>query len=213
MVIPCKPDERRGLWMRAPSQPKDFCRPRSQAATLMHVCELPSGTKEPAMSEAIANLQAAQGRAIASRPRVGGFPYLAETLRSSGVTRNVWQLPACQSLYLTELGAVIQQGTPLASGNFDVPRFDQHALATALRTDQAGESSFPQFLSAIWHAGVIRYDVDLVERFVTYYGAEGESYVERYPAVTLQAPLMTGSQDHRESRTRIVSPFRKLRSS
>lgn len=137
------------------------------------------------MSEAIANLQAAQERAIAGRPRVGGFPYLAETLRCAGVTRNVWQLPACQSMYLTELGTVIQQGTPLASGTFDVPRFDQHALATALRTDQAGKSSFPQFLSATWQAGVIRYDVDLVERFVTYYGADGESYVEHYPAVSL----------------------------
>ena len=84
------------------------------------------------MSEAIANLQAAQARALAGRPSVGGFPYLAETLRSAGVTRNIWQLPACQSLYLTKLGAVIQQGTPLASGSFEVPRFDRQALIMAL---------------------------------------------------------------------------------
>ena len=29
MVIPCKSFERRSLWMRAQSQPEDFCRPRS----------------------------------------------------------------------------------------------------------------------------------------------------------------------------------------
>lgn len=137
------------------------------------------------MSDAIAHLQAAQARAMAGRPRVGGFPYLAETLRRAGVTRNLWQLPACQSLYLTARGPVLQQGTPLVSGSVEVPRFDQQALLLALRTDQAGESSFPVFLQAAWHAGVVSYDVDLVERCVTYFGCDGESYVEHYPAVAL----------------------------
>ncbi|HET6247854.1 MAG TPA: hypothetical protein VFE47_09160 [Tepidisphaeraceae bacterium] len=37
------------------------------------------------MSDAIENLTAAQRRAMAGRPRVGGFPYLAEVLRRAGV--------------------------------------------------------------------------------------------------------------------------------
>ena len=41
------------------------------------------------MSKAIENLQAAQQRAMAIRPKVGGFPYLAEALRQAGVTRNL----------------------------------------------------------------------------------------------------------------------------
>lgn len=133
------------------------------------------------MSEAISNLQAAQQRAMAGRPRVGGFPYLAETLRCAGVTRNVWHLPACTSLYLTNLGALVQQGAPLVVGAVDVPCFDEQALVAAIRADQAGESTFPQFLLAAWHAGVVRYEVDFAERHVTYEGATGESYVERYP--------------------------------
>jgi uncharacterized protein YbcV (DUF1398 family) len=68
----------------------------------------------------------------------------------------------------------------------DVPLFDQAALITALRTDQAGESSFPEFLVATWNAGVVRYDVDLVERTVTYYGCNDEAYVEAYPAITIE---------------------------
>ena len=56
------------------------------------------------MSKAIENLEAAQRHAMAIRPRVGGFPYLAETLRRAGVTRNFWFLPACQSLFLTTKG-------------------------------------------------------------------------------------------------------------
>src|SRR4051812_632103 len=118
------------------------------------------------MSNAIVNLQAAQQHAMAIRPKVGGFPYLAETLRRAGVTRNIWTLPACQSLYLTTTGPVVVQGIPLMTGVADVPPFDQAALITALRTDQAGESSFPEFLAATWKAGVVRYDVDLIGRTV-----------------------------------------------
>jgi uncharacterized protein YbcV (DUF1398 family) len=138
------------------------------------------------MSKAIENLKAAQQRAMSGRPKVGGFPYLADTLRRAGVRRNVWFLPACESLYLTEDGPVVVQGAPLVSGAADVPPFDQQALVKALRIDQAGESSFPEFLDASWRAGVVRYDVDLVNRTVTYYGCDDEEYVEQYPALEAQ---------------------------
>ncbi len=135
------------------------------------------------MSKAIDNLQDAQQRAMAGRPKVGGFPYLAETLRRAGVTRNLWFLPACQSLYLTKHGPVATQGTPLVSGTVDVPPFNRDALIAALRTDQAGNSSFQEFLAASWRAGVVRYDVDFAARKVGYYGCNGEEYSEDYPAV------------------------------
>jgi uncharacterized protein YbcV (DUF1398 family) len=138
------------------------------------------------MSKAIGNLQAAQQRAMAVRPKVGVFPYLAETLRCAGVTRNLWFLPACESLYLTEQGSVVTQGTPLVTGTVDVPPFDREALITALRTDQAGKSTFPEFLAASWRAGVVRYDVDFIARKVAYYGSNGEEYVEEYPTVKLE---------------------------
>lgn len=137
------------------------------------------------MSTAIENLQAAQQRAMAGRPKVGGFPFLAETLRRAGVTRNHWFLPACQSLYLTQDGPVVIRGTPLISGTADVPPFNQEALVAALRTDQAGKSTFPEFLLASWRAGVVRYDVDFAARTCSYYGCKGEEYVEEYPAVSI----------------------------
>jgi uncharacterized protein YbcV (DUF1398 family) len=136
-------------------------------------------------SKAIANLQAAQQRAIAGRPKVGGFPYLAETLRSAGVTRNTWFLPACESLYLTADGPVVMQGVPLVTGAADVPPFSEDSLVQALRIDQAGESSFPEFLAATWRAGVVRYEVDFNERIVTYCGCNGETYAEQYPSVDI----------------------------
>jgi uncharacterized protein YbcV (DUF1398 family) len=137
------------------------------------------------MSKAIERLEAAQKQAMAGRPKVGGFPYLAETLRRAGVTRNVWSLPACQSLYLTDEGPVITQGTPLLSGTVDVPPFSRDSLIAALRTDQGGNSTFPEFLAACWRSGVVRYDVDFGARTVAYYGCHGEEYTEDYPSVEL----------------------------
>jgi uncharacterized protein YbcV (DUF1398 family) len=137
------------------------------------------------MSTAIDNLNAAIERAATIRPKVDGFPYLAESLRQAGVTRNVWSLPACQSLFLTGRGPVMMQGTPLISGTVDVPAFDLEALIRALRIDQAGESTFPEFLAASWRAGVVSYDVDFAARKVAYQGPNGEEYVEAYPVVKL----------------------------
>jgi uncharacterized protein YbcV (DUF1398 family) len=132
------------------------------------------------MSKAIDNLGAALERAMAVRPKVGGFPHLAEALYQAGVIRNVWTLPSCQSLYLTKDGPVVFQSAPLTTGFADVPRFNQDALITALRTDQAGNSTFPEFLASSWRAGCVRYDVDFEARTVTYYGCNGEEYVENY---------------------------------
>ena len=67
------------------------------------------------MSKAIENLQEAFRKAMANRPKVGGFPHLAESLRRAGVTRNLWTLPACQSLYLTQDGPVVMPASPLTS--------------------------------------------------------------------------------------------------
>ena len=74
---------------------------------------------------------------------------------------------------------------PLVNGAVDVPVFDEAALIKALRVDQAGESTFPEFLTASWRAGVVRYDVDLEVRTVAYQGCNGEEYIEAYRAVTV----------------------------
>jgi uncharacterized protein YbcV (DUF1398 family) len=137
------------------------------------------------MSKAVDNIMKAMERGAAIRPKVGGFPYLAESLRQAGATRNIWSLPACQSLFLTDEGPVVMLGAPLVSGAVDVPAFDRDALTAALRADQAGMSTFPEFLEASWRAGVVRYDVDFAARTVAYLGCNGEEYIEAYPAVQI----------------------------
>lgn len=132
-------------------------------------------------------LIAAQKQAMSLRPKVGGFPVLAEVLRRAGVQLNSWSLPSCQSVFLMEEGAVVQQGTPLVTGTHEIPEFDRTALIKAIRADQEGRSTFPEFLAASWNAGVIGYDADFLQRKVTYYGTNGESYEEKYPAVDIKS--------------------------
>jgi uncharacterized protein YbcV (DUF1398 family) len=135
------------------------------------------------MTKITDKLLEAQKYAISIRPKAGGFPVLAEVLRQAGVRMNRWSLPSCQSVYVMEEGSVVQQGTPLITGTLEIPRFDREALITALRTDQEGRSTFPEFLQATWKAGVIGYDVDFAAHKVIYYGVDGDSYSEEYPAV------------------------------
>ncbi|WP_037619833.1 DUF1398 domain-containing protein [Streptomyces aureus] len=137
------------------------------------------------MTDAMDRLQAAMARADAVRPQVGGFPYLAEALRQAGVTRCRMAVPSNAMLYVTDAGPVAVQGEPLITGMVDVPPFDREALVAALRADQAGRTTFPEFVRGCWAAGIVGYGVDLAARTCTYYGADDDSYVESYPAVQL----------------------------
>ena len=137
------------------------------------------------MSTLSKKLVEAQKHAMSIRPKEGGFPVLAEVLRQAGVHINSWSLPSCQSIFLMDEGAVVQQGTPLVTGTHDIPEFDEDAVIAAIRADQKGKSTFPEFLQAAWNAGVIGYDADFMERKVTYFGSNGESYEEDYPAVKI----------------------------
>lgn len=136
-------------------------------------------------SDAIVTLNAALGEAAARRPTVGGFPYFAETLHRNGVHQFTYWLPAMQCLYRTDLGAVLTQDAPLHQGIHDVPEFDEAALVSALRADQAGQTTFPEFAEAAWRAGVVHFVVDLDERSCTYVGLDGQTYVERFAAVAV----------------------------
>lgn len=124
--------------------------------------------------------------AIANRPKVGGFPYLAEALRQAGVTRYVYSLPSCQCIYFTDSGSVASVMPALVSELTEVPDFDKDAFIAILRKSQRGDSTFPEFLKDSWEAGVTHYEADLIRRRVSYYGATGESYVEDYAAVDVK---------------------------
>ncbi len=82
------------------------------------------------MSKAVANLDTAQHKAMARRPKVG-IPHQAETLHRAGVNRSSWFLPACEGLYLTQGGPVVTQGAALVAGAVAVPSFNRDAFSAA----------------------------------------------------------------------------------
>jgi uncharacterized protein YbcV (DUF1398 family) len=128
-------------------------------------------------------LESAMAYAMAHRPKVGGFPFLAECMRLAGIQKNIWHLPGCTSIYIMKEGSLVQQGEPLVSGATEIPVFNEELLVSAIRADQSGETTFPEFLVSAWQAGVVGYEVDLEERKVSYFGIKRERYVESYPKV------------------------------
>lgn len=132
-----------------------------------------------------AQVAAAQQRGFAARPKIGGFPYLAEAMRQGGILRHEFIVPTATSLYTTTGGsAVIPSGQPVVTEPSDVPAWDQSALVRAIDADKQG-GEFPAFVAACWQAGVVRWIIDTTERTCTYVGAAGDQYVENYPAVEL----------------------------
>jgi uncharacterized protein YbcV (DUF1398 family) len=127
----------------------------------------------------------AQARGAEIRPKVGGFPYLAESLRLAGVTHIDVTVPSWTTVLTTAEGSVVQQGTPMTTATTEVPSFDLDAFVAGLRADQAGHITFPEWMEASWRAGVVWYRVDLSARTCTYRSPAGDSYVEHYPAVDL----------------------------
>lgn len=134
----------------------------------------------------VADVAAARDHGMRIRPAVGGFPYLAEAFRRAGVERLDFVVPSATTVYTTGRGEVVEQGDVLVSGTSVIAPFDEQALVTALRADQEGRATFPEFVAAAWRAGVLSWTVDLVSRTCTYRSARGDrTYVESYPAVDL----------------------------
>lgn len=119
------------------------------------------------------------------RPKIGGFPYLAECLREEGFTKNTWYLPSGDSFYFTKEDSLVVPGKPLIGDITTYPTYSEEKLINALRADQSGKTTFPEFLMNTWKAGVVKYEVHFIERYVIYYGANNEEYKETYPAVEI----------------------------
>lgn len=142
------------------------------------------------LSATTQRLTATFEKAMRVVPKVGSFPVLAEVLRREGVLFNYWYLPSCSSLYRTTYGDLVTQMPPLVTGTHQIAPFNRDALIEAIRADQTGETVFPQFLSDIYAAGVVAYDVDFERRRCVYYGINRavDFYEESYPAVEVEVP-------------------------
>ncbi|MFD7441294.1 DUF1398 family protein [Streptomyces sp. NPDC059909] len=136
-------------------------------------------------TSAITNPQRALERAAAVRPEVGGFPSSPNPCARPESAAAAWPCRRTRCRTSPTPGHVAVQGEPLVTGSVDIAPFDRQALIAALRAGQGGETTFPEFVHGCRKAGVLRYDVDLHGRTCTYYGADGGSCTETYPAVEI----------------------------
>ena len=60
--------------------------------------------------------------------------------------------------------------------------FSDHALVAALRAIQAGQIPYVEFLRRIMVAGCVGYVVNITGKRAMYFGRNGESYLEVFPA-------------------------------
>ncbi len=137
------------------------------------------------MTDLFSILDNALARGTRLRPKVGGFPYLAESLRQAGVRSYRFDVPSASIIYITDGGAALRPGAPLFGDWTEIAEFDEMALIDAIRADQRGETAFPDFVKATFDAGIISYLVDTQARTCTYFGPRGDQYVEEYPVVDL----------------------------
>lgn len=133
----------------------------------------------------VETVQQAQRRGAAARPRVNGFPYYAEALRAAGITLVDTSIATGGSVYYLADGAVAQTFDPIVGPVAAVPAWNEVGLIAAIRADQVGNGTFPEFLRDAWQAGVIHFRVDLANRTCTYFGVSDNHYVETYPAVAV----------------------------
>jgi uncharacterized protein YbcV (DUF1398 family) len=61
--------------------------------------------------------------------------------------------------------------------------FDKNALQNAIRGAQRGEVKYLQFMELSMKAGCVGYIVWIKGRHVTYYGRNGETYIEPFPSI------------------------------
>jgi uncharacterized protein YbcV (DUF1398 family) len=129
----------------------------------------------------------ARTRGMRARPTIGGFPYLAESLRDAGISAVHCDVASMSTIYRSARGAVVDQQEPLTRGLDTVASFDRDAVVTAIRRDQNGESTYAEFMVGIWKAGVVSYDIDLHARTCAYQGVDPlvDLYVEEYALVML----------------------------
>ena len=140
------------------------------------------------MTDIIETIMEARERAAKIRETTSdsGFPYLVEVLRRVAVTACHVDVTSASALYVTPEGNVLVPGVGPAREATVVPEFDKAALIAAIEAKRARETTFPEFIAAVFGAGVVRYSLCTELRTCTYFGARGEEFVDDpYPKVEL----------------------------
>lgn len=109
------------------------------------------------------------------------FPDAVVQLTEAGVVRYVVDLVRFERTLYGSDDETLQDDIALDPMLEVAPHFSEAGVKTALKTVQAGKSSYPEFLQQIMEAGVACYSVYINGRKVIYTGRDGDELVEPFP--------------------------------
>ncbi|HEY1765353.1 MAG TPA: nuclear transport factor 2 family protein [Opitutaceae bacterium] len=111
------------------------------------------------------------------------FPQVVRALGEAGAERYLSDLTLRETTYHAADGSHHRVAWPKGEALAVADPFDPDAIGAALRSAQAGEIAYPEFLRRIAGAGVVAYTVHLKGRQALYLGRQGNVYVEPFPPV------------------------------
>ncbi len=109
------------------------------------------------------------------------FPDAVARFTDAGVTRYVVDLIRFERTLYGSDDETLQDEIALDPMQEVAPRFSESGVKAALKTVQAGKSSYPEFLKQIMEAGVACYSVYINGRKAIYTGRDGDELVEPFP--------------------------------
>jgi uncharacterized protein YbcV (DUF1398 family) len=112
------------------------------------------------------------------------FPVVVQHLAGAGVSAYTADLIALRKTYYDGDAESFDKPLPLTDSPAVAARFDGATVEATVKAIQRKEIGYAEFLRRIMRAGCARYSVYVGGRKAVYFGRDGDSYTEPFPAAT-----------------------------
>jgi uncharacterized protein YbcV (DUF1398 family) len=110
------------------------------------------------------------------------FPVVVQRLAGAGVAAYTADLIALRKTYYDADAETLDKPMPLTDKPAIAAHFDAATVEATVKAIQRGEIGYAEFLRRIMRAGCARYSVFFGGRKAVYFGRDGDSYTEPFPA-------------------------------
>lgn len=110
------------------------------------------------------------------------FPVVVQRLAGAGVSAYTADLIALRKTYYDGDAESFDKPLPLADSPAVAARFDGATVEATVKAIQRQDIGYAEFLRRIMRAGCARYSVYFGGRKAVYFGRDGDSYTEPFPA-------------------------------
>lgn len=108
------------------------------------------------------------------------FGQVVDNLLGIGVESYHVDYRACRATYYMPCGETLT--LDMHTPEVEIAKnFSEQAIKSAILGAQSGEVMYPEFKRLSQSGGCVGYTVWLTGRYVTYYGRNGETHVEKFP--------------------------------